>query len=276
MISSAFPRAPRSAHDPSEIAQWSFGIGWDVAYQQVSRGAFSGVFVGSTRTGLVMHDHYAEQSVIISGSAPKHMFAVAVSEVTLTPPVFQGVKLTASQVITMYPGSDAVLRSPERTGVSSVSIPSDRLDKALHALSDRGLSDIAKGARPREVSPARAHAIRSLIKRSISTIESDLEEMTRTARVHLLEDRLIQTVAAGWEVLHQMSRRGHRGIGCCMCAAPAIISTPTFAKVLLWSRWPARRESACALSNMPLEKPCRWDSMNTSKTNASTPRGETC
>jgi hypothetical protein len=42
----AFPclRTPQAAEEATEIADWSAGIGWDVTYQQVTRGEFSGSF----------------------------------------------------------------------------------------------------------------------------------------------------------------------------------------------------------------------------------------
>src|SRR5215471_18105839 len=87
-----FPSAarPQAAEDAGEIADWSHQIGWDVTYQQVTRGNFAGEFHASTRTGLVLHYHHAQPSVIIRGAAPRGMFAVAVTEVALTPPIFQG------------------------------------------------------------------------------------------------------------------------------------------------------------------------------------------
>jgi AraC family transcriptional regulator, ethanolamine operon transcriptional activator len=195
----AFPclRTPQAAEDATEIADWSAGIGWDVTYQQVTRGEFSGSFHASTRTGLVLHYHYAEPSVIIRGCAPRGMFALAVSEVALTPPIFQGYRLTASQVITMHPGSDAVLRSPERTGVSSVSIPADRLDQALLTYGSRPLSQLGQRAWAWDFTAARASTIHTLIRRAISMV-AEVDACTGSlAEIEKLEDGLIQTIAFG-------------------------------------------------------------------------------
>jgi AraC family transcriptional regulator, ethanolamine operon transcriptional activator len=195
----AFPCVPRPqpAEDATEIADWSHGIGWDVTYQQVTRGEFSGSFHASTRTGLVLHYHYAEPSVIIRGSAPRGMFALAVSEVALTPPIFQGHRLTASQVITMHAGSDAVLRSPERTGVSSVSIPADRLDQALLAYGNRRLDELGDRARAWEFTATRASTIHTLIRKAISMAAAAGASAKTFAEIKTVEDGLIRTIACG-------------------------------------------------------------------------------
>jgi AraC-like DNA-binding protein len=195
----AFPSAPtpQAAEDAGEIADWSHGIGWDVTYQQVTRGHFTGEFHASTRTGLVLHYHHAEPSVIIRGAAPRGMFAVAVTEVALTPPIFQGHRLTASQVITMHPGSDAVLRSPERTGIASVSIPAERLDKALLAHSNHSLSELDRKARAWEFTQARARTIHALTRQAIGVASPTRTDFVGRREISMLEECLIHTIACG-------------------------------------------------------------------------------
>jgi AraC family ethanolamine operon transcriptional activator len=188
---------PQAAEDAAEIADWSHGIGWDVTYQQVTPGNFAGVFHASTRTGLVLHYHHAEPSVIIQGAAPRGMFAVAVCEVALTPPIFQGHRMTASQVITMHPGSDAVLRSPEHTGVSSVSIPAERLDRALLAQSNHSLGELDRKARAWEFSEARARTIHSQVRQIIEAVALSGTNVSARKVIEKFEDSLTHTVARG-------------------------------------------------------------------------------
>jgi AraC-like DNA-binding protein len=125
------------------------------------------------------------------------MFALAVCEVALTPPIFQGQRLTAAQVITMYPGSDAILRSPAHTGVSSVSIPWERLDRALLAHSIHSLKELDPRAGAWEFSEARARGIHALTRRVLAAVAKAGADPLLRRGVERLEHQLVHAIARG-------------------------------------------------------------------------------
>jgi AraC family ethanolamine operon transcriptional activator len=198
------------AVDCSQIADWSRAVGWDIEYQQISRGTFDAWFCVASCQELRLTNQWCNREMVICGCPPRDMLAMVLPSGRDHLGVYEGRTLGRYDAVGLFPGDGRVLCSPPGFRTCTVSISRARFEAALWHHARYDLSARLPESQPFALSPKRLHKLAATI---CSLAGGEPRPVGRAAIVEL-EDRILQQLALGLceaqGDLEQPRRRGDR------------------------------------------------------------------
>jgi AraC family ethanolamine operon transcriptional activator len=177
------------AVDSSQLADWSCQAGWDIEYQQVGRGSFSGWFTATVGDQLVFTNQFCNRELLICGCPHEYGVALVLPVSDSRLGSYEGRPLGLTDAIFLLPDDERVLRTPDNLRACTISVPLRLLESTLQRYDHQCLSQILPKSRAIPLPPA----LIRFFTNTVSTLTMPDNCMPHPNFIVECEDRILQT-----------------------------------------------------------------------------------
>jgi len=198
------------AVDSSQLTAWSCESGWDIEYQQVSRGKFDAWFSILSCDRLLFINEFFNRRLVIRGCPSEDIVALVIPVNGGRLGTYEGIPLGSTDGVFLLPGDERILCTLDNLQVYSIGIPLWLLESALQRYDYKYLSQILPASNSLPLPPALIRFFTDTVS-TLTAVDAD-SHMPICNGVMEFEDRIVQAVVEFISTLKETPNKKNRRI----------------------------------------------------------------